>query len=482
MKGINKELELTVKRELFKRSYHEFFKFCFSLLFPSQHYEDSPHIKYLCDYIQAEVERMLRKEEKTKDIIINISPRSSKSLIANICIIPWVWIRDPSITFIVVSFDDKLSLVNAQLSRDIIKHDRYQELFSEIYTIRKDADSKSLFYTNKGGFRLSTTTGSNITGLGAMICIVDDPQNPKTAESEVERESVTHYYTNALYNRLTPERLGFRVIIMQRLSELDLTGFLLTNSRDEYHHICIPAEIGDNINPPELRSLYTDGYMDPKRLGPATLLTFKKNLGTRGFAGQYSQRPAPEEGGLIKSDWFDIVSPLSIKRDSINEPIHFFIDSAYTKNTQNDPSSILTCFKQNNYLFILDCTEQWLEFPELIKFIKEYVVRYQYSQNSKIFIEPKASGKSIVQQLRMETMLNVIESISPDTDKFSRVNSVAAIMETRRVKLVDGQYIKNFLEQLKVFPNAAHDDMVDCLTMSIKELLVDTANPDFYFL
>lgn len=74
MQGLTRELELSLKREIYKKSYHEFFKFCFQLLFPSEKYEDSPHIEYLCGYLQAEAERMMRREEKGRDIIINIPP------------------------------------------------------------------------------------------------------------------------------------------------------------------------------------------------------------------------------------------------------------------------------------------------------------------------------------------------------------------------------------------------------------------------
>ena len=68
---------------------------------------------------------------------------------------------------IAVSYDDKLSLSNAKYCKDIIKSKEYQELFGDIFQIRKDNDSKEQFENDKGGLRLSVTTGSNITGFGA---------------------------------------------------------------------------------------------------------------------------------------------------------------------------------------------------------------------------------------------------------------------------------------------------------------------------
>lgn len=478
---VTDELESELKKLVFEDSYFEFFKWSFGLLFPNEKYEDAFHIKMLCDRYQEEIERIIAKEQKGKDIIVNIPPRTSKSLITSVCLLPWVWIKNATIPFISVSFDEELTLLNAQYSKDIINSDEYQKLFGDKFKIRRDADSKGYFMNDKGGFRLSKTTGANITGHKGAVIIVDDPQNPKTAESEVNRKTTIHYYTNSLYNRLTPVNLGVRIIIMQRLHEHDLTGYLLEKDPDSYEHICLPAELSPKVKPPELAERYVNGLLDPIRLSPQTLNSFRKTLGSRGYSGQYEQTPSPDEGGIIKKDWFDIVRPETLHRDTVNEPIHFIIDSAYTEKTENDPTAIFVCFKQNNTLYVLDVVEVWLEFPKLIQFLIGYVNRFQYSNNSKIFIEPKASGKSIAQQLRATTMLNVVEVEAPSDDKVTRAHSVTPTLEGRRVKLVEGQYIQHFLEQLSMFPNANHDDMVDTTVMAVKELLLSNG-PDFIFM
>lgn len=465
-------IEIEVKRHVLKKSYYEFFKWSFRILFPEEPYSDNFHIKYICDILQQEIERIRRREQKTKDIIINVPPRTSKSLIVSVCLNAWTWIESPTFPFISVSFDETLSLLNAQYCRDIIASEEYQVLFGSSFKIRHDSDSKSFYMNSKGGFRKSTTTGSSITGHKCVVAVVDDAQNPKTSESKNMRESTTSYYTRELYNRLTPVNLGVRIIIMQRLHDSDLTGYLLRENPELYRHICLPAQVSDLVYPKNLVKYYQDGLLDPKRLSHLTLKHFKSTLGSRGFAGQYSQNPSPEEGGILKSEWFDIVRPETIVRDTINEPIHFFIDSAYTAKTENDPTSIKTAFKQGNFLYILDVQEVWLAFPDLIKYIQAHVKKFQVSPDSKLFIEPKASGLDIVNQLRAITMLNIIESKSPTQDKIVRANGIAPVIEGRRVKLVEGRYIDKFLEQIRLFPNAEHDDMVDTLGIAVNEILV----------
>ena len=269
--------------------------------------------------------RIIRKEEKTKDIIVNIPPRASKSLITSVFLLPWMWINDPSLPMISVSFDEDLSLLNAQYSKDIMNNPEFQELFGDCFQIRKDQNSKGFFMNDKGGFRLSKTTGSNITGHKGVVIVVDDPQNPKTAESAVNRQAVIDYYTRALYNRLTPINLGVRIIIMQRLHEEDLTGYLLKNNPDDYLHICLPATESHLINPPEYSKYYKDGLLDPIRLSAKTLLSFRKTLGERGYSGQYDQSPAPLEGGIWKREWYyTVISTIYIERSVVVTKLNVF--------------------------------------------------------------------------------------------------------------------------------------------------------------
>ncbi len=475
-----KTLDIELKREVYKQSFYEFFKFCFKELFQNEIYRDAPHLKFLCDKLQYEGIRIVNKKPKEKDLNINIPPRTTKTLIVSIAWNAWIWVHDPSIPFICASFDDDLTLMNASYTKDIIKSETYQQLFGHLFYLRRDYDSKGLFMNNQGGFRISKTTGSNITGHKGTIIVTDDLQNPLTSESEVMRKKVIDYYTKSLYNRLTPADIGIRVNIQQRLHEEDLTGYLLANFRDMYNLICLPAEITPNVYPPELESIYKDGLLDPIRLNRTTLGTFKKILGSRGFAGQYLQSPFDNEGNIIKREWLEIVDPEKLSRNPSISPIHFFIDSAYTEKTENDPSAILACYFSDNQMYVVGVEEVWLKFPDLCRFITQYVSRFDYSSDSKIYVEPKASGKSIVQTLIEQTQLSIIEGKTPKDDKVTRVYAQTPRLESKRVKLVKGHWNDKFISQCLAFPNSLHDDMVDVLTASMDQMFDETF--DFGFI
>lgn len=471
----SKEFEIELTRAAHKNSFFEFFKWAFCILNPGEEYEDAPHISVICSIAQKEIERVIRNEEANGDFIINIPPRASKTLIMSVCLNAWTWTLKPDLNFICVSFDETLVLMNAGLTKDLIKSPEYQHYYKDVYQIRKDSDAKELYTNNKGGYRLSKTTGSNITGFSGCILIIDDPQNPKTAESEVLRKTSIDYYEKALYNRKTPVRIAVIFIIMQRLQEQDLSGHLLKKNPELYNHICLPAILSNKVYPRELKSLYSnEGLLDPKRLPQKILDSFKKVLGGRGFAGQYEQVPYEEKGQIFSRDWFEIIEPSSITRDPINCPINFIIDSAYTSKQENDATAILTCFRIGRYLFILDVVQVWMTFPDLIRFLKEYTRGMGYTEGSKIYIEPKASGISIVQQLQAETSLNVIESAPPKEDKVTRAHAITPVCEARRVKIVKGTGFEiDFLDQLVSFsPIAKRDDMVDTLINGIREILL----------
>ena len=117
---------------------------------------------------------------------------------------------------------------------------------------------------------------------------------------------------------------------------------------------------------------------------------------------------------------------------------NYRLDTAYTSNKANDPSALLAYATDGQYFYFRQVEQAWLEFPQLCEYIKTFVMQNGYSSASRIYIEPKASGKSIVQQIKQTTGLNVLEDKAPDTDKVTRANAVSAIVESGRVKLSYG--------------------------------------------
>ena len=471
-----------IESEIYRRSFYEFSLESFKVLHNGQELIQNWHIEYLCNKVQSRVERVLNNQDRTKHLLINVPPRTLKSELVNVFLSAWIWSLRDDLQLISSSYSASLSLTLSVQARRLIESDWYRTHFPNV-SISKDQNTKTKFTTPNGGLRYSTSTGGTVTGMGADIIVVDDPQNPQLARSDVERENSNTFFNETLRSRLNDPLNGLFIVIMQRLHEDDLTGMLLSLEPNEWEHICLPSEESNNIKPLDLRHNYIDGLLFPQRLSKKVLESFKIGLGSYGYSGQYGQLPSPQDGGILKAKWFNIIDSVLDGNGNILDlnslKWDFFFDTAYTTKQSNDPSALLACTFYNNNIYIRKVSTVRMEFPELVKEIPKFCFDNGYTSSSMAYVEPKASGKSIVQQLRKITALNIIEGKNPEADKVSRVNGISPVIESGRCYLISGGWNDAFLNECNAFPNGLHDDMVDVLVMAIDEL---SRGGDFIFI
>jgi predicted phage terminase large subunit-like protein len=455
------KLEKT-KEERCKRSFYYFFCEFWDTI-EAVNLIPNWHIKFICDELQKVYETW-ESGVGQNDIIINVPPGSSKSTICTQLFPVWLWIKNPSIRIISSSYASDLSTAHALRSRNCIASDKFKLYFSDTCQIKTGEDNKTWYKNTNKGERYATSTGGAVTGMHADFIIIDDPVNPKQAESSTQREVASKHIKETLSTRKTDKNRSVTILIMQRLHELDPTGMALKEKPGKINHICLPGELSDNVKPESVKVNYTNGLLDENRLNREALTKLKLDLGSYGYAGQIGQRPSPEGGGQLKKAWFNKISFEEFNK--IKGKMYFFLDTAYTSNQKNDPTALMaTCFINHN-LYILDSTQVWKELPELLKYIPSYTAKNLYGTNSKILIEPKASGKSTVQSFK-NTEYNVIELDPPLDDKVTRVSNIAPFIESGKCFIVEGNWNDSFLGECAAFPNGEHDDQVDNLTNAI---------------
>ena len=474
-----KLLKAQRKRKV-KESFYLFFKFFWSTIVPDA-LEEAPYHKYLCNELEKVGRLVIERKPKEYDLVINVPPGSSKSTIISQMFPVWLWINDSSIRTISSSYSSELSMEQSERSRDLIRSDLFKSIFPAIQ-LKFDTTGKKNYKTNNGGQRYSTSTGGTVTGVHGHVIIIDEPVTPQDAESEVKRATANDFITKTLSSRKVDKKITLTIMIMQRLHQDDPTGVVL-NKWKKVKHIKLPAEQRAGVIPLEAEQLYTDGLLDGNRMGLDVLADNKKVLGSYGYAGQFDQNPAPNEGGMFKKAWFKKITRVEFENmnaESIENYApewNFASDTAYTKQAKNDPSGILCYCVMNNNLFIRRYQDEYLEFPELVKWLESFSVEFGYGASSRIYVEPKASGKSAVQYLTRYSSLNIIEDKSPTADKVSRARGTTAIAEAGRVFLLtdyDGvgqtEWIESFLLQMAVFPNGIHDETVDCFGIAVRRL------------
>jgi len=399
-----------------------------------------------------------------KRLIINIPPRYGKTELAVKCFIAWSLAKNPQSKFIHLSYSDSLALDNSSQTKEYIESDSFQKFWE--MKLKKDAQSKSKWFNDYGGGVYATASGGAITGFGAGVTdskefsgaiIIDDPLKPDDALSEVKRKSVNERFNNTIRSRVNDRETPI-IVIMQRLHENDMSGFLLAGgSGEEWHHLCLPAL--NEKNEPLWEDKHTFEELEQIR-----------QANRYNFSGQYMQTPSPEEGGEWRKDWFEIIN----RNDVPDVEWDMFIDGAYTKDTKNDPTGIQIGAKIGQNYFILSSIDKYLEMPELIKFIPEHIEALGIKIRM-IYVEPKASGKSIAQLIQSTTSLNITELKSNfvSVSKIERARSASPYIEGGRVKLVKGNWNEHFLHQIAVFPNGKHDEHIDLTAYGIENKLIE---------
>jgi predicted phage terminase large subunit-like protein len=436
-------------------------------------FTDAPHIKFLCDVLEDYAKAIIARKP-IEDLVINVPPGSSKSTIVSQMFPAWLWLHAPWAVVIGSSYAYELTVDHAVKSKRIIDSERFQHWFQSIIAKRHGKplsfikETEKNMVNNYGGARISTSTGGTITGKHGHVIIEDDPMKPMEAASDAYRKRANDFSDRTLSSRKKDKRLTPRILVMQRLHEDDTTGARIAKG-GKIRHICLPAEISDRVSPKEARKLYSKGLLDPVRMPMEVLEEEKVTLGSYGYAGQFDQAPAPEGGGLIKTDWFPRFE--SIPRG----PVRFFVDTAYTSKQENDETAILAYVVHQGDIYIIHSAGVRKEFPELCEWLPTYVEAAGYTGHSQIWVEPKASGLSVVQQLKKTTNLNIVAAPAPDSDKVTRINAVSPIIQAGRVKVLDTNagWINAFFGQCEAFPNGAHDDRVDTLEGAIRCDLVN---------
>lgn len=451
-----------LKQSIYKDSFFDFVKEFWHVV-STEELVLNWHIEYLCNELQFVAERVLKREKKLYDLVINIPPGMSKTSVISILFNAWIWTKDPTISVISSSHGMSLSTDNAVKTRDVLRSEKYQNYFPFIQA-KEDSDNKTNFKNTQGGQRIATSPGSKITGRHAHLILVDDPEDPSTVLSKAKREVVKRHLTKALPSRTVNKEVAVTILVMQRLNENDSTALLLSKKK-KVRHICLPAKLSKKVSPPILKKKYKNGFLDPNRLNQAVLDDAKEDLGSSEYSSQYMQNPSSSKGNIIKEYYFEYFRPTA---ELIKQPRHFYSDTAYGKENSDDSATLCYSFYKGD-IYVWDLMKVNLKFNEFNKAYVDFIFKNRYSDKSVCRFEPKASGDSIVQSLKGTKIkgiyLNIKADKPPKDNKETRVKAILGKLETGRYKLLANQTWNEILiDQAKSFPNGENDDIVDVIS------------------
>lgn len=460
----------SIQAELARRSLAEFFRYSWHVLEPGTPLIWNWHLQAICDHVQA----LLEGRIASRNLAINVPPGSSKSRIVSVCSTAWWWIAHPEWRGIFTSANPRNVIRDSIYCRQLIDSRWYQSWFRPTWRWAPDQNAKGLYSNTAGGFRQAIASGSKVTGDRANGLFMDDMLDAAEGESKAAREAFIVFYDQAFANRVSSMTEGTRCIIGQRLHELDPVGHLLKSG--EWDSFVIRQEFApDEASAPtsigwsDPRT--TEGaLMDPVRFPALELAKERRRLGTRGYAAQHQQRPAPAEGSIIKRPWFrwyktprdgngaPLAPALIVKALGITRVISA-ADTALSEKASADYTAILTGGEAPQRYYVLDLFKEKVEAPAGVAAIRQTHAKWA---SSALVIEggSSASGKAAAQTIRHDSRLPVIE-MPVQTDKVTGMNAVAPTVEAGVVYLPDDQpWALDLVESLIAFPVGAHDD--DC--------------------
>jgi predicted phage terminase large subunit-like protein len=406
-----------------------------------------------------------------KRVIINMGPRHTKSEFASYLLPSYYMGHFPDRKIMQLTHTADLSVDFGGRVRDLIASQEYHEVFPHT-ELKSDAQAAGRWRTDRGGVYVAMGIGGKLAGKGADLLIIDDAHSEQEYIRSLGGDTSSfdqafEWYQTGPRQRLQPN--AAIVIVMTRWHKRDLTGRLIermtSNARaDQWEVIEFPAIL------PSGKALW------PEFWSLEELESTREELTAQQWNAQYLQHPTSEEGALVKREWWKIW-------DGPAPECEFIIqawDTAFGTKTINDYSACTTWgvfFHESEEdgmrrpnIILLDAWRGRIEFPDLKR---KAIELWRERQPDAFLVEAKASGSSLIQELRrmgipVQDVVPVRGTRENPNDKISRVNNITDIFASGAVWRPNTRWAEEVAEECAAFPSGDHDDFVDTTVMAMK--------------
>jgi predicted phage terminase large subunit-like protein len=420
---------------------------------------------------------------KIKKLIINIAPRYSKTELAVKNFISMGLALNPRAKFIHLSYSDDLVRDNASDIQNILLEPEYQKLFSAYPTSKNSRK----WYTKEGGGLYAVSSAGQVTGFGAglvdkekeereqeekdldefLSCIdtegfggaivIDDPIKPDDALSVVMRDKVNNKFDTTLRNRVNSRNTPI-VIIMQRVHENDLCGFLEAQEPGEWTVLSLPCIQVNDKGEEEALWPFKHTLQELKKL---------KELNSYVFETQYMQDPKPLTGQMYEQGFktYEKIPKVLITRkcytDTADEGQDYLCSIVYDES--------ISC----NYILDVIYTQKPMEVTEPL--VAEQLTKFKVSQ---VMVESNAGGRSFARAVErlcreMKNNSTKIKWFHQGENKNIRIFTQSAAVQNLCYMPVGWDkmwplFYKSLTSYMKIGKND-HDDAEDALTGTVEQ-------------
>lgn len=441
-------------REACATSLCEFIRRGWKELEPDQPYVHGWHMDAICEHLEA-----ITRGQITR-LLINVPPGTMKSMATAVFWPAWEWgpCDRPSMRFIGASHEEGLATRDSVKMRRLVQSQWYQDRWP--LRMVSDQNAKTYFENQDTGWRQACPVKS-MTGRRGDRVAWDDPHSVEDAHSASALGVANRVFRETLPTRLNSPEHSAIVVVMQRLSEKDVSGLILSEEFG-YDHLCLPMEYE---GPRKATSI---GFVDPRRevgelLFPerfprAVVDRDKKIMGPYAVAGQLQQRPAPPTGGEFDVNMIQIVDaiPAGVVRWCRGW------DLAATEGAGDYTAGPKLGVLKDGRVIVADVVREQYGTAKRDLLIKNTAARDGMGMvKQSLPQDPGQAGKGQVAALTAMLAGHNVHG-SPETgDKVVRARPLASQVNQGNVLMLRAPWNTDFTDELKLFPNGLHDDQVD---------------------
>lgn len=438
------------------------------------------------------------EEGKKRRVIINIPPGYTKTLEVVHMWVSRMMAKYPRSRFMHLSYSDELALYNSSEVKAIINSEEFQEIWP--MKLRDDARANGRWFTDQNGGMYSRSAGGQVTGFRAGLMdkdtddftgalIIDDPVKPDDARSQIKRLNINDRFNNTILSRLAVEKVTPLIVIMQRLHDNDLSGYLLKGgSGDEWHHLMLPVHIDPEEEYPKE---FTHGIPIPHDLPAGPLWPFKhdeaaieqlKNAHPYTYWSQYAQRPKPVGDQIFEEEWWkywDAEGYLNKTFPMSFDWMAIYSDTAQKIKEHHDFSVFQLWGAKGSDIYLVDQIRGRWKAPDLKRKAVNFIDKHHnpiatFNRLRYMMVEDKVSGTGLIQELEKKLPVPVLP-YEPIGDKLSRAMDGSPFVQAGRVYIPEkAPWLIDYVDEFNKFSSDDshdHDDQVDPTLMAIQDML-----------
>lgn len=467
------------------------------------------HLDALCEHL------VYMTQGEIRFLMVSLPPRHTKSLIASVLWPTWDWLHRPTTQFLSASVDDRLALDFSRLARRVIESNWYQNLFQPDWYLLEDENAGRQYRNSLGGSRNSTSVQGRVTGAGGDCQILDDAHDAKKVESDATRMASLAWHDNSWRSRLNSPLTAQKLYIGQRTHDSDIYGHVLSQEGARWVNLCLALEFdpsrrcitfpnkGKGVQP-GAKEIFRDPrqeegeMLDPKRFDAETAKVEKAAMSNRAWQAQYQQQPEGQGGLILKRHWWrQWVWPDWHPNAGIERPMPDFFeviqvwDTAFEEDEEADFSARTTWGlfnymesdkdsrgriqegQQRTSAMLLDYFEERVDYPSLRE---EAIQSNQDFAPDWILIEKKASGHSLIQELKRKRLPVKAVGLSGSGggrsrrqgDLIARAHESSLMLEKGCIWYCPRDWAFHVINHCAKFPNGDHDDITATVVIALQ--------------